>query len=435
LSAMNTNLIISLKQQCPELEQLLAIINQDENDFWFVGGCLRDLVMGQTVNDIDLACDGDPTDLAKKWSRSINVRWFWLDKERLQSRVLLSSSLHVDFSPLRAPSLDEDLELRDFTINSMALSCSEPDRLIDPFNGQEDIDVGCLRPTSARSFPDDPLRMLKGVRHAVTLDMACLPETVTDIRNHAQLITQVSGERIREELIGILTSDDPVSGLDLLWKGGLLSSLFHIEQEEIDGEWWSLLDGLAELCQNLKELERQWAKTIHDLSEKIEFKHLRALYLLVQVVQLLQPSNLSGLLHECLRLSRYEQRLVESLVNLKGHYSQYLSEFNTTTFERTRALVVEQLEPYSLEKMLYISLFDERLLFQQSIDLHRCFSAWQTMGRVPDLISGQQIQKITDCPSGSAIGEWHKKLKQAEINGEIENVDDAEGWLKKQISI
>jgi len=432
---MNTNMIILLKQQCPDLEQLLDIINQKDAAFWLVGGCLRDLVMDRPVNDIDLACDGDPTELAKKWSRMVNGRWFWLDKERLQSRVLLSNSLHVDFSPLRAPSLIEDLELRDFTINSMAISCSEPDRLIDPFNGKDDIDLGCLRPTSARSFPDDPLRMLKGVRHAVTLDMACMPETVADIRKHAQLISQISGERIREELMGILTSDDPVSGLDLLWKSGLLASLFHIDQEEIDADWWSLLDGLAELCQNLKELERQWAKTIHDLSEKIEFKHLRAIYLLVQVVQLLQPENLSGLLHDRLRLSRYEQRLVESLVNLKGHYSHYLSEFNSTTFERTRALVVEQLEPYSLEKMLYISLFDERLSFQQSIDLHRCFSAWQAMGRVPDLISGQQIQKIADCPSGSAIGEWHRKLKQAEINGEIANVDDAEEWLKKQISI
>lgn len=432
---MKANLINSLKQQCPELEQLLAIISQDENDFWFVGGCLRDLVMERSVNDIDLACSADPTPLAKQWSRQVKGRWFWLDKERLQSRVLLSSSLHVDFSPLRASSLEEDLELRDFTINSLALSCSDPDRLIDPFNGMEDISVGCLRPTSARSFPDDPLRMLKGVRHAVTLDMACLPETVTAIRQHAQLISQVSGERIREELMRILTSDEPVSGLDLLWKSGLLSSLFNIEQDEIDAEWWSLLDGLAELCQNLKELERQWAKTIHDLSEKIEFKQLRALYLLVQVVQLLKPENLSRLLHDCLRLSRYEQRLVESLVNLKGHYSQYLSEFNSTTFERTRALVVEQLEPYSLEKMLYISLFDERLSFQQSIDLHRCFSAWQSMGRVPDLISGIEIQKITDCLSGSAIGKWHEKLKQAEINGEIANVDDAQEWLKKQISI
>lgn len=432
---MKTDMITSLKQQCPELEQLLAMIGQDENKFWLVGGCLRDVIMDRSVNDIDLVCSADPTPLAKQWSRLVKGRWFWLDKERQQSRVLLKSSLYVDFSPLRAASLAEDLNLRDFTINSMALSCTDPESLIDPFNGLEDIRNACLRPTSARSFPDDPLRMLKGIRHAVTLDMACLPETIAEITKHSQLLSAVSGERIRDELMRTLTSEDPVSGLDLLWKSNLLASLFGLEHKKTDSTWLGLLDGLAETCLKLTEFEQQWVKSIHDLSEETDFKNLQAIYLLVQVIQFIQPANLPALLHDHIRLSRYEQRLIESLINLKGNYSQYLSEFNSTTFERTRALVVEQLEPYSLEKLLYISLFDDRLSFKQCIDLHRCFAAWQTIGRVPDLISGQQVQKITNCQSGTAIGEWHKKLKEAEINGEIANVDDAEGWLKKQISI
>lgn len=356
-------------------------------------------------------------------------------KKRLYSRVLLKSQIHVDFSPLRAESITEDLHLRDFTINAMALSCASLGNLIDPCRGMDDIGRKCLRPTSGLSFTDDPLRMLKGIRHAVTLDMAFQPETVVELQKHRALINNISGERIREELMRILTSDESVSGLDLLYKSGLLSALFNRAQTKHQTEWLHLLDGLVEICLKLKEVDQQWGKSVHDLSEKIDFKQLQAIYLLVQVIQFLTPANLSDLLHKRFRLSRYEQRLVESLVNLKSNYSQYLAEFNTTTFERTRALVVEQLEPYSLEKLLYISLFDERLPLRQSIDLHRCFAAWQAMGRVPDLLSGKQVQKMTGCPDGPVVGEWHKKLKQAEINGQIANVDDAEEWLKKQISI
>lgn len=431
---MKADLIEELIRQCPELEELIGVIRRDNRDYWVVGGCLRDLAMECALSDIDLAGVEDPTELAKSWSRRVGGRWFWLDEERLQSRVLLKSGTHVDFSPLRADTIEEDLHLRDFTINAMALSCLEPAELLDPFNGCDDIRDGCLRPTSERSFTDDPLRMLKGIRHAVTLDMACSPETVAEIATHSALIKKVSGERVRDELMRILTSDESVSGLDLLWKSRLLFELFNLATDQSEDSWLVLLDGLAETCQKLKGFEHEWHKTKHDVTEQIDFRILQALFLLVQVCQLLQPQDLAETLHSCLRLSRYEQRLIESLISVTGEYGQYLAEFNSTTFERTRALVVEQLEPYSLEKLLYISLFDERLSVSQSIDLHRCFSAWQTLGRVPDLISGDKIQQMIGSPSGVSIGDWHKKMKQAEINGEIANVDDAEEWLKKQMS-
>lgn len=432
---METDLRTTLLRQCPELGLLLELIGNTDQEFWLVGGCLRDLLMKRPVNDIDLAATGDPTALARRWSRKVRARWFWLDRDRQQSRVLLKSALHVDFSPLRAATLTEDLRLRDFTVNSMALPCTPPEMLVDPFAGAADIAAQRLRPTSEQSFSDDPLRMLKGVRHAVTLGFDCPPDTIAAIRRQAGQLAGVSGERVRDELLKILSSAAPLTGVELLDAADLMAPLFGLEGQadgttrRMPGTDFSLF--LARLA----PLEKQWPDLAGRCTMVGQFSDLQALYLLSRLLIELRAPALSVLLHDGLRLSRHQQRLVEALVALDGSLEPLVGALRKPMTERGAALAVERLNPYAFEKMLYIGRLDARLPEEMACRLYDFFLRCQRQGRVPDRISGRRLEKILGRGKGPLVGQWLSKIKEAEINGEISSDADAEEWLNKQINI
>ncbi|PLX88776.1 MAG: hypothetical protein C0619_12055, partial [Desulfuromonas sp.] len=129
----------------PHLTELTLAAAEAGMSCWLVGGALRDILLGRTVTDIDIATVGDPTSLARQWSKRQGGNWFWLDKERLQSRVMLGSGkfhFYFDFAPLRAASIDQDLHLRDFSINALALPLITPlieQTLLDPMLGLQDL--------------------------------------------------------------------------------------------------------------------------------------------------------------------------------------------------------------------------------------------------------------------------------------------------------
>uniref|UniRef100_UPI00404A73F7 CCA tRNA nucleotidyltransferase n=1 Tax=Candidatus Planktophila sp. TaxID=2175601 RepID=UPI00404A73F7 len=121
-------------------------------------------------------------------------------------------------------SIDGDLSRRDFTINAMALELTgDTPVFIDPFNGLQDLAAKTLR-TPARagdSFTDDPLRMMRAARFAAQLDFELDPQVFTAMKDLATRIEIISAERVRDELIKILMSNNPRTGITLLVDSGI----------------------------------------------------------------------------------------------------------------------------------------------------------------------------------------------------------------------
>lgn len=143
-------------------------------------------------------------------------------------------------------SLEEDLKRRDFTINAMALSVTNEKlqelfetatppnevtlteseyQLIDPHNGLQDLNWKLVKSVgpAAQRFQEDALRMLRAIRFAVQLGFTIDPEIVTAIKQHAELLRHISGERIRDEFFKMLLSDRPKQAILLLDQTGLLA--------------------------------------------------------------------------------------------------------------------------------------------------------------------------------------------------------------------
>ena len=189
---------------------------------YVVGGAIRDALLGLPVKDVDIIFPDDPTELAKSFARKMSGSWFWLDKDRRQSRVVFNAdenSPDFDFAPFRAPTLGQDLLDRDFTVNAMAISLTtDPTEngLVDPLYGLDDLRNNVLRMTGRRAFTSDPLRIIKGIRHATVLGLDPERETLCSMQREVTGLYRVADERIRQEIWGILASKNASRGLHLL---------------------------------------------------------------------------------------------------------------------------------------------------------------------------------------------------------------------------
>ena len=211
---INSPLVDTVRQLCAE-RHIRA---------WLVGGAVRDVLLGREVHDWDVAVERDAILLARATADRLNADVYVLEAELDMARVLVDDTM-IDFARLRDANLDLDLAGRDFTINAMAIDLNQPDRIIDRFNGQADLEEGVIRAISETSLTHDPVRMLRAVRQSASLAMAIDPQTAEWIAAHAPLIVNSPAERVRDELNKTLQLGDVADSLLLLDAFGLLPHL------------------------------------------------------------------------------------------------------------------------------------------------------------------------------------------------------------------
>ena len=174
------------------------------SDVWLVGGAVRDLEMGRPVADLDLALAGDVRAAARRLADAVDGPMFRLSEEFGAWRVIAPDrSWHADLNPLRGPTIEDDLAVRDLTINAMALPLAGGER-VDPFGGASDLAAGTLRAVGPVSFTDDPLRVLRVARMATELGFTPDASTVAHGRAAAPAAAGVAQERVFAELRRIL---------------------------------------------------------------------------------------------------------------------------------------------------------------------------------------------------------------------------------------
>ncbi len=183
---------------------------------WVVGGAVRDAALGRDVTDVDLAFDGDVAAAARQIAAESDGHPFELSDEFETWRVVArDGSWKLDVAALRGDSIELDLRLRDFTVNSIAVPLDGGTPL-DPTGGFGDLEQSALRASSSRSFSDDPLRVLRAARIAAGLGLEPDPGTVSLARAEAGRIAETAGERQFAELSGLITGPDPLAGLRLM---------------------------------------------------------------------------------------------------------------------------------------------------------------------------------------------------------------------------
>ena len=210
------------------LERLRAHYAALGIDAYLVGGFIRDTLLQCASYDIDLAVFGDAAEQAHGIARKMSGTYVPLDQERGIYRVVaITPDDHrwtVDVSALQG-GIEDDLRRRDFTVDALAVPLEDTGTpsgkwpIIDPTGGLRDMAAKTLRLTSPDALTEDPLRLIRAVRIAAQTGFELDPDTGDAVRGLAKLLTSVASERVREELLTILS-------LPGLWRSlGLLDTL------------------------------------------------------------------------------------------------------------------------------------------------------------------------------------------------------------------
>ncbi len=221
-----------------DVQDILNNFTQAGYQIYIVGGATRDLIMQRNIHDWDFTTDATPEKILKLYPHGFNDNKFGtvgieIDGEIFEITTMRKEGIYADSRhPIEVSwtnKIEEDLARRDFTINAIAIYCHPvPDndkiKIIDPFNGQGDIKnklVRCVGDPNKR-FQEDALRLMRAIRIANQLDFAIDPETLQAITANASLIKNIANERIRDELLKILSTENPLEGIELLKKTGIL---------------------------------------------------------------------------------------------------------------------------------------------------------------------------------------------------------------------
>ena len=212
--------------------EIAARLRENGHMAYFAGGCVRDMVRGLTPKDYDIATDARPEAVQKLFPRTYAVgahfgviivleNGFQFEVATFRSDEGYIDGRHP--SAVRFSSPEEDAKRRDFTINGMFYD-PVAEEVIDFVGGRADIAAKLVRAIGdpAERLAEDRLRMLRAVRFATVLDYKIDNGTWKALVANAPSINQISAERIRDELVRVLTSPNRVRGWDLLDSSGLM---------------------------------------------------------------------------------------------------------------------------------------------------------------------------------------------------------------------
>lgn len=216
------------------IKEIARILNTEGFQCFLVGGAVRDSIMGFTPKEYDITTNAKPEDVQRIFKYTIPTGI------KHGTILVILDDMHVEITTFRSDgnysdgrhpdkveytaSIEDDLPRRDLTINAMAYNILDGN-LIDMFDGMKDIKNKIIRSVGNpyERFTEDGLRIMRAIRFATRLNFNIEKETFDAICHSTGMLTSIAYERIREEFNGILISDNPFRGIELLRKTGILA--------------------------------------------------------------------------------------------------------------------------------------------------------------------------------------------------------------------
>ncbi len=262
---------------------------------YVVGGYVRDRLLGRPSHDMDIVCVGSGIQLAREIAARLRPIPRVVVYKRFGTAMLKHKDLEIEFVGARKESyradsrkptvengtLEDDQNRRDFTINALAVSLNSDSfgEIIDPFGGLHHLEQKLIKtPLSPdRTFSDDPLRMMRGIRFSTQLNFNIEKETMESIVRNKNRIKIVSAERITKEINKILLSPKPSIGFKKLFDTGLLE-VFFPEMAALYGvetrngrshkdNFYHTLEVVDNLSEKTNDLWLRWAAVLHDIAK------------------------------------------------------------------------------------------------------------------------------------------------------------------------
>lgn len=276
------------------IKTVMDVARKEGMETYVIGGFVRDQFLYRPSKDIDFVCVGNAIALARKVAKELGTDNFSVFKN-YGTAAIHWKNYELEFVGARKESyrsesrnpevsegtLEDDQNRRDFTINALAISLNKGSEgeVLDPFGGVKDMESLLLKTPldPAITFSDDPLRMMRAIRFASQLGFDIDPDTFDALVDQKDRIKIVSQERITDELNKIILSPKPSYGFKLLFVSGLLELIFP-EMYRLQGvqkvgkhahkdNFYHTLDVLDNISEYTNDLWLRWAAILHDIAK------------------------------------------------------------------------------------------------------------------------------------------------------------------------
>lgn len=433
------------------------VAEQNQQTAYIVGGYVRDLLMKrQSPTDIDFVTEGSGVGLAQAVAQELNLNLKVSVFKNYGTAMFKHHNLDLEFVGARKESyaedsrkpfvetgtLEDDQKRRDFTINALAISLNKNNfgELIDPFDGVEDIRKRIIRTPlePAQTYSDDPLRMLRAIRFASTLNFKIEENSLNSIAKEAERIRIVSMERIMVEFNKIMLSDKPSVGLKLLEETGLLP-LFMPELtalrgiEEVEGQthkdnFWHTLEVVDNISKNTQNLWLRWAALLHDIGKAPTKKFVEAAGWTFHGHEFLGSKMVKTIFHRLKLPLGTEMKYVQKLVKLSSRPIALIDD--GTSDSALRRLLFDSGE--DLEDLFTLCKADittknsyKQEKFKKNFEyvavkIKEVEEKDQVRNFQPP-ITGEEIMEMFGLQPCREIGILKEKVKEAILDGEIAN--------------
>jgi len=419
-----------------------------------VGGYVRDLVLSRPNKDLDFVTIGSGIALANQVAKDLGglqVTVF----QNFGTASIKAGELDLEFVGARKESyraesrkplvedgtLEDDQNRRDFTINAMAISLNHENygELIDPFGGLEHLRKKIIQTPlhPDTTFSDDPLRMMRAVRFATQLKFDIEPETFDSITRNADRLKIVSMERIIDETNKIILTPLPSYGFKLLFHSGLLKQFFpelvllqgvdYVGGNAHKDNFYHTLQVLDNVCKMSDDLWLRWAAILHDIAKPATKRYDPAVGFTFHGHEDKGARMTPGIFKRLKLPMNEKMTFVQKLVRL---HLRPISLAYEVTDSAIRRLLFEagddidalmklcraDITSKNMDKVnRYLKNFDlveERMKEVEAKDHLRNFQP---------PVSGEEIMRTLALPPSRMVGTIKDRIKDAILDGEIEN--------------
>ncbi|MBN2096997.1 MAG: CCA tRNA nucleotidyltransferase [Candidatus Omnitrophica bacterium] len=402
---------------------------------YFVGGCVRDMLMGKAPKDFDITTSAKPHQIKKNFPRKTHPVG-----AQFGTMLLVQGKLPFQVSTFRAKhakyslSLAEDLSLRDFTINGLAYDPLE-NKIIDLVAAKKDIRQKIIRAIGNPSsrLKEDPLRLLRAARLAACLGFRISQETERAIKKLAKNIKTVSKERIRDELSAMFTGVYPGRGLLLLDQLDLLRyvlpQVYQLKGVKQPPAFHPEGDVFLHTLLMLKRLRNPslvlvFACLFHDLGKPETYEEAERI-------------RFSG--HD-----RVGARLSDRILKSLRFSNQARTDIVACVENHMRFMEAPRMREATLKRLFARPTFETelKLHYLDCIASHKDLSVFRFLRKkyrqfkkAPDIprpiLNGYELIKLGFTP-GPIFGKIHTQLVDLQMEGKLRTKSEARAWVIKK---
>jgi poly(A) polymerase len=416
--------------------------------FW-VGGCVRDFLLGREPQDFDIATDARPAQVEKLFSKTIPVgKKFGVVVviENGRQFQVATFRAEADYRDGRRPEkivfadARADAERRDFTVNGLFL---DPGTQIihDWVGGQKDLRAKIIRTIGVPGdrFDEDYLRLLRAVRFAAQLDFAIEPATFSAIQARAASIKRISAERVRDELLKLFMPPHASRGLWLLRESGMLAEVLPELAATIDCAQspdfhpeGSVFNHIALMLQKLPGgagVPLVWSVLLHDIAKPVTASQDEGtgkihFYGHEQVGAAMAEKILQGL--------RFPKKMLDPIVTCVKNHMQFkdVKQMRQATLRR---LLLRETFPLELELHRLDCLGSSGNLEHYEFLVEQSAALASQPAIRPPLLSGDDLIRLGMKP-GKALGAMLAEVREKQLADELKSAREARVWVKKKLA-